>query len=688
MIEFSAIKSSLLTVVDLYTSKGLLTDAFKNEFVELFNRNTLRIGVIGKMKAGKSSLVNAILFGDRILPTGDKPVTVTLTEITYDEKNGVEVELMSEDDIAKLRELSNSGVEDAKTSAAKEIITSIDAIPGGYKQYVSRGVADIPLTQLQDYVSADGKLSGLAKNVRIKINNKHLQGISIVDTPGFNDPISSRGEITKNAIKDCQILLFVHDYFDRYDDEEVAMATEQIEYAGVSEVIDIVNKTDQESDALLSDWDYLAEDYKKNRQEVLATASPILRELVLNSPVICVSALMSLLGKIEDNCYDDYDIRKYNSFRERYEELVNKDCFHKYSQISLVEKEINRITRNSSRYLLEAPLLKLQAELSSLLLTMQSSIDEKQREYDMLDASTSKYIADVNEINNLIDSVMDVLQETNFFSMELQKVINSSRDEILYKRSETIQNEFVDEKFPEPGPLTTGVKKQNLSNYCTILLQMDGRIRVVLDSLKKSLVASSNMFVENLIAETLTSTKVNVTDNNREKVEVPLKTMIENAISRINLIVETERPTSFPVGKMTQKALYLDKFQTQYNDSRLEDDFFATFESETTHIVEDFEIKGAQALGKLKSELIKGLNYTPSEKEEQKRKLGEELLLQKAHKENVEGVCSTLNQIYQKYQEMEVYGSSADKDFKILEFHQLINSMETIINKYDNVESN
>lgn len=689
MIEISKIKSSLLEIVKLYTSKGILTDSFKTEFVSLFDQNTLRIGVIGKMKAGKSSLVNALLFGDRVLPTGDKPVTVTLTEVIFGEKDSVEVELMSEQDITALRELLLADKDDAKTKAAKEILATIDSIPGGYKQYTSKGSITISLPELQDYVAADGKLSGLAKYVRIKLNNKNLQGVSIVDTPGFNDPIASRGEVTKNAIKDCQILLFVHDYFDRYDEEEVAMATEQIEYAGISEVIDIVNKTDQETDALLSDWDYLSDDYKQNRQEVLSTAPIVLQELIQKSPVICVSALMSLIGRIDDNSFDDFDVKMYNKFREKYEELENKDCFHRCSQVPIVENEINRITRNSSRYLLEAPLLKLQGELSSVLLSLQSTIDDKQVEYDMLNASTTKYASDVNEINNLIDSVLDVLQDTNLFSMEMQNVINSARDEILFKRSETIGNEFTDDSFLDPKPFSSGIKKQNLSNYCTILLQMDGKIRVILDSLKKSLVTSSNLYVESLVADSLTSARVSVTDKNRERVEIPLKAMIEKAISRINLTVETDRPTSFPDGNMTQKALYLNKFQTQYNDRRIQDDFISTFESEASHIVEDFEIKGGQELDKLKTELIKGLNYTPSQKEEQKKKLLKEIEQLKSQKDNVDFVCSSLKLIHKTQQEIDTTNSTSSYiDTNISKLHKLIDSIDTKLNEYDHVESN
>ena len=112
MIEISKIQSSILGIIEKYKAIGLLSDKFQDDFSDLFVRNTLRIGVIGKMKAGKSSFLNALIFGDKILPTGDKPVTVTLTEISYAEKDSAEVQFLTEDDISAIRKLANLGSED------------------------------------------------------------------------------------------------------------------------------------------------------------------------------------------------------------------------------------------------------------------------------------------------------------------------------------------------------------------------------------------------------------------------------------------------------------------------------------------------------------------------------------------------------------------------------------------------
>ena len=59
----------------------------------------LRIGIVGQVKAGKSSFINALLFdGKDILPKASTPMTASLTVIKYSEQISAEVEFYSEAD--------------------------------------------------------------------------------------------------------------------------------------------------------------------------------------------------------------------------------------------------------------------------------------------------------------------------------------------------------------------------------------------------------------------------------------------------------------------------------------------------------------------------------------------------------------------------------------------------------------
>ena len=67
----------------------------------------LRIGIVGAVKAGKSSLLNALFFnGNDILPKAATPMTAALTELSYGEKCEISVDFFTDMDIQTLREKS------------------------------------------------------------------------------------------------------------------------------------------------------------------------------------------------------------------------------------------------------------------------------------------------------------------------------------------------------------------------------------------------------------------------------------------------------------------------------------------------------------------------------------------------------------------------------------------------------
>lgn len=64
----------------------------------------LRIGIVGRVKAGKSSLLNSLLFGGKdILPKAATPMTAALTYLEYGERISLNVEFFTDNDIEELQ---------------------------------------------------------------------------------------------------------------------------------------------------------------------------------------------------------------------------------------------------------------------------------------------------------------------------------------------------------------------------------------------------------------------------------------------------------------------------------------------------------------------------------------------------------------------------------------------------------
>jgi len=65
----------------------------------------LKIGIVGRVKAGKSSLLNSLVFnGESILPKAATPMTAALTILEYSEDTTAEVEFFNQEDIDNIKE--------------------------------------------------------------------------------------------------------------------------------------------------------------------------------------------------------------------------------------------------------------------------------------------------------------------------------------------------------------------------------------------------------------------------------------------------------------------------------------------------------------------------------------------------------------------------------------------------------
>ncbi|GAA8108024.1 dynamin family protein [Helicobacter pylori] len=83
----------------------ITTEELEKTLKELQDTNRdLKVGIIGRVKAGKSSLLNALIFeGVEVLPKAATPMTASLTILKYADTLSAEVEFYSPKDIAELK---------------------------------------------------------------------------------------------------------------------------------------------------------------------------------------------------------------------------------------------------------------------------------------------------------------------------------------------------------------------------------------------------------------------------------------------------------------------------------------------------------------------------------------------------------------------------------------------------------
>ncbi|MGL4332635.1 MAG: dynamin family protein [Bacteroidales bacterium] len=252
-----------------------------NQFEKGLNKlreesEVLKIGIVGQVKAGKSSFLNALLFdGESILPSASTPMTAGLTVLEYNNHQKFVVEYYIQEEWAefekqnilyeqKAKEINeNPEFRDAPEEIKlKFIINQTTQIQQSAHELIERcnktaknkigknseavsfeNISELK-TVLNQYVGAEGEFTSVVKSLHIFINDERLKGIKIVDTPGVNDPIVSRENRTREFLHSCHgvfLLSFSSRFFDSTD---VSFMNNRIGSHGIAKVLLLASKYD------------------------------------------------------------------------------------------------------------------------------------------------------------------------------------------------------------------------------------------------------------------------------------------------------------------------------------------------------------------------------------------------------------------------------------------------------------
>lgn len=232
----------------------------------------LKIGVVGQVKAGKSSFLNSLLFeGENVLPRASTPMTAGLTVLEYGEKNVFSVEyytakewekfedkakeyddfvnnvksmnpVLTDEEAAKMANIPD------ELSAAKELISRCTRVAKGKVGVASEEKDFTDIKDLQDilenFVGADGQFTSVVKSLTIRLNDERLKGMRIVDTPGVNDPVVSREHRTREFLRECHGVFFLSFASRFFDSTDVHFLTNRIGSQGIGTVVLIASKFD------------------------------------------------------------------------------------------------------------------------------------------------------------------------------------------------------------------------------------------------------------------------------------------------------------------------------------------------------------------------------------------------------------------------------------------------------------
>lgn len=343
-----------------------LLDSFNAQIDDFYRSDRkLNIGVIGQVKAGKSTFLNTLLFdGSDVLPSARTPKTAVLTMIEYSENNCLEVDFYDREDWQLLEEYSLTDIADNEHEAAREIMKLASA--NGIDPYkyigtgsaaVEFGSADELMGKLNDYVGENGKITPFVKNVTIRINKPELEEISVIDTPGLNDAIASRTDKTREFMEKCDVVFFLSRTSQFLDAVDMKLVSRQLPQKGVENLILIGSQFDGGILDELKKTRSLSVSAENIRQKQTEHAADIIR-LDPNGRIaeirfaeacrnpIFISSLMYNASKKDSSDYsrtEAFYVKKLNRFKELDDESARAEILRSIGNIDTVKEKFGRI---------------------------------------------------------------------------------------------------------------------------------------------------------------------------------------------------------------------------------------------------------------------------------------------------------------------------------------------------------
>lgn len=421
----------------------------------------LSIGIVGAVKAGKSSFLNACIFdGEDYLPKAATPMTAALTRITYSKTPKAIIHFYTEEDWETIRNHSKlydkalkkeyseycNSIKNAQASAyggmpvpikpmsqeeyevnfkcksenqrgAKELTRMISDPAVLEKRGSTDEIEGDIIQKLKEYVGANGRYTPIVSYVELQVDNPSVDGLEIVDTPGLNDPIVSRGIRTKQFLRSCDVVLLLSPCSQFMDSRTVTLMASSLPSAGVREILIVGSKFD--SGILNENANDFAVAYKKSlasyksqfrknlkQAQNIGKHSEILDKMSEDKILFVSSTCFAIDRKSKNNiALDENEKKVYDNLHERFKNFEDK-YLASLSGINNVKSALNGVLSRKNEII-----EKRSAELLANTKSSHCKILEKISK-ETKSSGKKLAIASVEELKRKSDNIGTVIESS------------------------------------------------------------------------------------------------------------------------------------------------------------------------------------------------------------------------------------------------------------------------------------
>ena len=424
--SFKELKSVLESIVDEVKELVTTNEKFKDELTDTkhyLNNQKFSIGITGVMNAGKSTMLNALM-GKEILGSAVVPETANLTIVKHNPSETAKVYYWNK---AEWQRIENAAKE---LESMRDYVNETHRIFGNelssYIKEESR-FDEVDVKDLSLYTSAEasGKKCNLVKYVELGSDLDFLKdGIEIVDTPGLDDPVIQREEITKEYLSQCDMMLHLMNVSQSATLKDVEFIIDALLYQNISKLLIVITRADTVSKEQLQE----VIDYTKSsieRQLRAQNKDSQLDYILKTIKFIPISGRMALLhrtGRAQEALDKGYTLEDTGILE--IENYLNETLFGSNSQKGeiVVQSAKSQILRTiekenlSLNYELQL-LSKSKEELENELKNFTKRKEVNKRIFDAMNEDINFY---KNDAKNYIDSLSTFLQSE---LIDLQNVI-------------------------------------------------------------------------------------------------------------------------------------------------------------------------------------------------------------------------------------------------------------------------
>lgn len=376
----------------------------------------LEVAIVGCINAGKSTFINSF-FQENIASMDVTPETASLTKFTYSETNNLTISFYKENEWEELWKSVEESDLDKNQSVNQSVFKrefenlNANSIKNEYinreELFITCGNMSELIDRVAEYTSKKSAKHYFVKEITVGLNNKKLpKDIVFVDTPGLNDVVSYRSEITKDYIRKANAVLVcvVAESLKNYElltilevFENVGKNVDRVLILGTK--LDTLNEPKKEWEKQKKQWiNYLIYKYKD--------------ENIMNENILGVSSFVDMkLSEIEkENSIDENSIDIIKKFARSFDINLEIDISKLDNHESLNKAYISAIKSNISNIRKHTNINNINRILDNNILSKSSEIiiDGFKRSFSNIITDIKNRLYDLYKENNEVKESLDM----------------------------------------------------------------------------------------------------------------------------------------------------------------------------------------------------------------------------------------------------------------------------------------